>query len=346
LYPVRITEIHYNPAAHPGVDAENMEFIEFTNTSGAAVDLTGLQITGFDATPYTFGSIVLAAGERIVVARDVAVFQSVYGTAINVAPTGFAPRNLSNGGELIVFADQSFSYDDVGGWAASPDGGGPSLEIIDPLGDQASAANWRASGAAGGSPGAASVTPGDYDYGGEVAEDDHARWTVRFGALVTPTLGADGNGDGAVNAADYVMWRKLFEATQGSGSGAATPLAAIAEAPASPDVVADEPAVAEKASSSNSVLFVTTDTSALSWPRRTSASVSSRSFASSNLDRANLIDALFDAACRHRSDGSKLGDVDDLVPKRSLSTGSQHDFDAAIWSNWVSAKAWRSKLAT
>ena len=101
-FPVRITEIHYNPAAHPGVDAENMEFIEFTNTGSEAVDLTGLQITGFDASPYTFGSIVLAAGERIVVARDVAVFQSVYGTAINVAPTGFAPRNLSNGGESIV----------------------------------------------------------------------------------------------------------------------------------------------------------------------------------------------------------------------------------------------------
>ena len=65
--------------------------------------------------------------------------------------------------------DQSFSYDDVGPWVTSPDGGGPSLEIIDPLGDQANAANWRASGAAGGSPGTAAVTPGDYDYSGEVA---------------------------------------------------------------------------------------------------------------------------------------------------------------------------------
>ena len=195
-----------------------MEFIEFTNTGSEAVDLTGLQITGFDASAYTFGSIVLAAGERIVVARDVAVFQSVYGTGINVAPTGFAPRNLSNGGESISFMDQSFSYDDAGLWVTSPDGGGPSLEIIDPLGDQSSAANWRASGAAGGSPGAAAVTLGDYDYSSEVAAEDHDRWTTRFGMSVTPTLGADGNGDGAVNAADYVVWRKLF----GAGGGGST----------------------------------------------------------------------------------------------------------------------------
>jgi hypothetical protein len=342
-FPVRITEIHYNPAAHPGVTAENMEFIEFTNTGGVAVDLTGLQITGFDADPYTFGNIVLAAGERIVVARDVATFQSVYGTAIDVAPTGFSPRNLSNGGESIVFMDQSFSYDDAGMWVTSPDGGGPSLEIIDPLGDQASAANWRASSAAGGSPGAAAVTAGDYDYSGEVAVADRDRWATRFGMLVTPSLGTDGNGDGAVNAADYVLWRKIYDAGQGAGGGGvATAAAVAAEAPVSSDLVAAEPVVAQKAASPSADFFVTGDT-ATDGPRaRMMAGQTMRSSAL-NPDRANLIDALFDAACQ-RAD-LPTGESDELASKRSSSRVSGHAFDAEVWSNWVSATSWRQRLA-
>src|SRR4029079_2993521 len=117
------------------------------------------QITQFSTTPYTFGNISLGAGQRIIVARTPAVFQSVYGNSINLAPIGYATANLSNGGERVALLGpngetlQDFIYDDVAPWPTSPDGFGASLETINPLGDPTSSANWRASAAVGGSPG-------------------------------------------------------------------------------------------------------------------------------------------------------------------------------------------------
>src|SRR4029079_17107323 len=95
VYPVRITELHYHPADGAGVaDSDDMEFIELFNTGNQTVSLAGVQITQFATTPYTFGNINLAAGQRIIVARTPAVFQSVYGSGLNVAPLGYATANL------------------------------------------------------------------------------------------------------------------------------------------------------------------------------------------------------------------------------------------------------------
>src|SRR5262245_44482890 len=50
--------------------------------------------------------------------------------------------------------------------------------------------------------------PGDYDRNGTVEVADYSTWISTFGASVaTPGDGADGNGDGIVNAADYAVWR-------------------------------------------------------------------------------------------------------------------------------------------
>jgi hypothetical protein len=339
LFPVRITEIHYNPAAHPGVDAENMEFIELTNTGAVAVDLAGLQISGFDATPYTFGGIMLAAGDRIIVARDVAAFQQVYGTGINVAPTGFAPRNLSNGGESIVFMDQSFTYDDAAGWETSPDGGGPSLEIIDPLNNQAIAASWRASGAAGGSPGLAAVTRGDFDYSGDVETGDHNRWTVRFGESVTPTLGADGNGDGAVDGADYVMWRKLFEAAAGSGGGSggftsvSTPVDAEVQdtspsLPTQTDATAPASVPIESKNRTDSRLFAIATPMHISSRSQSQFVVSSELRPEASAESAVLTDAVLEAAIAPESDASSNDFLDDFAHNDVADS----EFDAELWS--------------
>src|SRR2546426_287274 len=50
-------------------------------------------------------------------------------------------------------------YKDSGGWPTAPDGGGYSLEIIDPNGDPDDPANWRASAAQNGTPGLANSSP-------------------------------------------------------------------------------------------------------------------------------------------------------------------------------------------
>jgi hypothetical protein len=228
LHPIRITELHYHPANHPGVtDPEDLEFIELMNTGSDPVSLAGVQIAQFAASPYTFGSgINLAAGQRIIVARNRVVFQSVYGTSINLAPTGFGGANLSNGGERITLSGpfgetlQDFTYHDTAPWPTSPDGGGRSLEIIDPLGDPTEPTNWRASAAPGGSPGTLSppAIPGDYDGNAAVEPNDYDHWKSTFDSTTTVGTGADGNGSGIIDAADYVIWRKNFSVSPASGS--------------------------------------------------------------------------------------------------------------------------------
>lgn len=231
LFPVRITELHYHPAEHPGVtDSDDLEFIELLNTGSQTVSLTGVQIAEFATPSYTFGAGVnLNAGQRIIVARNPAVFQSVYGNSLNVAAIGYGGANLSNGGERIVLLGplgetlQDFSYDDVLPWPTAADGGGSSLEIIDPVGDPTLAGNWRASFYAGGSPGTDGAPPpplaGDYDGSDTVDEADYGVWMANFGATVTPGSGADGNTDGTIDLADYIVWRKNLGATQGPAVG-------------------------------------------------------------------------------------------------------------------------------
>lgn len=54
---------------------------------------------------------------------------------------------------------------------------------------------------------------GDYDRDRDVDMADHAVWRSTFGQTGTG-LPADGNADGTVNAADYVLWRKHTQVSQ------------------------------------------------------------------------------------------------------------------------------------
>jgi hypothetical protein len=177
---VRITELHYNPSnAHGGSSAE---FIELFNTSNQAVDISGWFFDGVDfVVP---AGTTIGAGSRLVIANNnaPATFAAQFP---GVSVLGYFSGNLSNDGERIALMDGtgktivSVNYDDGGLWPTTPDGSGPSLEIIDPHGDPDSHLNWKASAAAKGTPGAPNSAP--------------ATFSVRFSEVCAQNLTAANN---------------------------------------------------------------------------------------------------------------------------------------------------------
>jgi autotransporter-associated beta strand protein len=63
----------------------------------------------------------------------------------------------------------------------------------------------------------AAQIPGDYDRNGVVDATDFNAWRAAYGNTVSPGSSADGNNDGQINGADYVVWRK---ASVSGGNGA------------------------------------------------------------------------------------------------------------------------------
>ena len=149
---LRLSEIMYNP---PGGDA--YEYVELVNAGSSAVNLRDAQ---FDrGITYRFGNVTLAAGERIVVARNRRSFLLRYGTeGIRLAAGQFEGR-LKNGGETIALIDANgdsvfaVKYADGGAWPGRADGNGSSLEVIDPRLDLNNPANWNSSIRYNGTPG-------------------------------------------------------------------------------------------------------------------------------------------------------------------------------------------------
>ena len=125
----------------------NLEYIELQNISDANLDITGVRFTeGID---FTFPSVILEQGEYIVIARDETLFETTYPA---VDAIGEYTGALDNGGEDIILklalpfkaAILRFDYDDA--WYPSTDGGGSSLEIMDPAAHPATwddAESWQ-----------------------------------------------------------------------------------------------------------------------------------------------------------------------------------------------------------
>jgi hypothetical protein len=150
---LRLTELMYNPMAG------GVEFVELRNTGTQSINLQGVHFEdGSPFTGFTFGSVSLAAGEFIVLTENVAAFQAKYGTGARIGGQ-WASGSLNNAGEAVVLVDSQgnaihdFQYDDIAPWPLTPDGQGPSLEVIDVNGDYNNGLNWRASFEPEGSPG-------------------------------------------------------------------------------------------------------------------------------------------------------------------------------------------------
>jgi len=160
-----ITELHYHPGASTEAEqaagfsnADDFEFIELFNAGPGTIDLNGMAFVDGIEFDFTDAAIHLLAPEQaVLVVKNQEAFSLRYGSDLPIA--GEYSGRLSNSGERIEFRDATgetilaFTYGTQDPWPESPDGDGPSLELIDLNQDPNSPDNWRASNHEDGSPG-------------------------------------------------------------------------------------------------------------------------------------------------------------------------------------------------
>lgn len=198
-----VSEIHYHPADPSNTEQalgfahdREFEFLELLNISNSPVELDGLMFSaGID---FHFPPQSLAAGHRVVVARNPAAFTARYGAGIPVLGPFENGTQLANDGERITLLAANgdiifdFVYDDAAPWPTRPDGEGYSLTRIDPYagGNPGASDQWRASVLTGGTPGAEDPeTFGD--------------WSLRLG--FNPDALLDSDGDGVPNMLEFAF---------------------------------------------------------------------------------------------------------------------------------------------
>ncbi|MBN1852797.1 MAG: lamin tail domain-containing protein [Pirellulales bacterium] len=235
---LRITEINYHPSnptpaeliVDPSLADHDFEFIELQNTGTTPIDVTGVQFLrtegegiDFDFTNSTITE--LEPGAFLIVVENLVAFAIRYGTDLLVA--GQWSGGLSDGGERLTLRDAAdniihdFTYDDADGWPTTPDGNGPTLEVIDVFGDYTDPANWRGSSILLGTPGSAAFVSGDYDLDHDVDRDDLNRWQAGFGLLRGANItDGDSDADGDVDGTDFLAWQCHFGSDVTAGSGA------------------------------------------------------------------------------------------------------------------------------
>ncbi len=147
---VVINEIMY----HPSSDDNDDEFLELYNTAASPIDLDGWCFTDGIDLCFTAGQTIVANG-YLIVSPNNAQTTTTYGVT---PPYGEYAGKLSNGGETITLEDSdnniasTLTYGDNSPWPNSPDGTGPSLELIDSALTIDDSTNWAASLNSGGTP--------------------------------------------------------------------------------------------------------------------------------------------------------------------------------------------------
>jgi hypothetical protein len=164
-----VTEIMYSPAdpsaaekAAGFIDNDDFEFLELRNTGTVVQNLIGLKFT--DGITLRLPDWQLAPGAYAVVVRNRTAFNLRYPAAAGLVVAEYRGQlddSLSNSGEELCLQDAlggavlDFRYKDS--WYDITDGGGFSLELIDPatpVADYSLAERWMSSAYLAGTPGA------------------------------------------------------------------------------------------------------------------------------------------------------------------------------------------------
>lgn len=234
---LRISEVMYHPFAPRGPsqwEDDDFEFIELVNTGDRDLNLAGVRIEGgirFEFPRSEDGpSGDLRPGEYVILVRSLEAFTERYDPS-DLRVAGEYDGRLANGGEELRLIDAlgrvllDFAYDDA--WSEPTDGGGFSLEVIEPTGPPGLwdwPGSWRASEVLGGTPGSGPVPTGGGQVPGDINQDGEFNISDPIGLLAylfvsverplpcgDGTLAEEGNlrlldfgGDGSVNLSDAV----------------------------------------------------------------------------------------------------------------------------------------------
>ncbi len=170
-----VNEIHFSPAHAVGTpEPLQEEWIELHNPDPTAVDVSGWSLTNGVTFVIPSGTVIAGNG-YLVIAANVAAFQAAHPGFSGTVVGGWTGR-LANSGETIQLEDaggskaNDVSYATEGDWglrARGPlsfshrgwvweneaDGGGKTLELVNPALGNGNGQNWAVSAAAGGTPG-------------------------------------------------------------------------------------------------------------------------------------------------------------------------------------------------
>ena len=151
--PVTINEIAY----HSAEDLDFGDWLELYNPSSAEVDLSGWVLEDGDENRFEVpDGTTLLGGGFAVLCSDCEALSIIAGDVQVVGEIGF---NFSNNGEALFLFDRDgelvdwVEYSDEAPWPVEADGDGSTLELIDPLADNAIPENWAASIVPSGTPG-------------------------------------------------------------------------------------------------------------------------------------------------------------------------------------------------
>lgn len=200
--PLVISEIMYNP---PG-STDSEEFVELLNPTAEPVTLYDavkqLPWRFTDGIEFEFPTsppLTIAAGERIIIARNLTAFTAAFGDSAT-RKFQWTAGALDNGGETLQLGRPGpldalnvtryirvdrVNYNDEPPWPGSPDGDGTVLAKISEADYGNDFINWRAD----------SATPGAAASG-----ERFASWALTHGVS---GITGDDDGDGLVNLAEY-----------------------------------------------------------------------------------------------------------------------------------------------
>ena len=150
--PVSDTQIVINEINYNSADFFNPEdWVELYNYSNNPIDLSNWIFDDGDSAPFFTlpkGTMISANG-YIILCRDSLLFKSKFPNVKNVY--GNFDFGLSGGGELISlennsgFLIDSLTYQDKNPWPSISDGGGPTLELVNPYLENSNYINWKPS---------------------------------------------------------------------------------------------------------------------------------------------------------------------------------------------------------